>query len=185
MNDARLVGSSVPEVSAHFSIVFWPVASCHVRVFLPFYSALQYWQWPGDVEALVVDLTHRVSVCSVLLPHLISLLLSFFVEIFDFDPKASNSPHFLSPSAAYAAEFRISACVYACPLSSSVISLLHPRYIFDESNSTIDSFTPMKSLPQWDKRIRCAAKQVFPIFSHIIAAGNKKWTMVTACLHRD
>lgn len=90
-NDARLAGTQVPE----------------------------YWQWPGDVEALVVDLTHRV----------------FFVEIFDFDPAAANSPHFLYPSASYPAEFRISA------------------YIFDESNSTIDTFTPLKSLPQWDKRI--------------------------------
>lgn len=90
-NDARLAGSMVPE----------------------------YWQWPGDEEALVVDLTHRV----------------FFVEVFNFDPTAPNSPHFLSPKAEYAAEFRISA------------------YIFDQSNSSMDSFTPLKSLPRWDKRI--------------------------------
>jgi hypothetical protein len=106
---------------------------------------------------------------------------SFFVEIFDFDPTAANSPHFLYPSASYPAEFRISACVHARSVSSSGASRACHRYIFDESNSTIDTFTPLKSLPQWDKRIRsstpslpCAA----PPYN--CSAVCKRWRVLTA-----
>jgi hypothetical protein len=98
-----------------------PSDSCHLRSLrlaassrLFFYILPQYWQWPGDVEALVVDLTHRVCVhASIFSSSPVTFCRSFFVEIFNFDPTAPNSPHFLSPKAEYPAEFRISACVRA------------------------------------------------------------------------
>ena len=122
-NDARLAGSVVPEVRASFhahvhitSFRFMSFALASPRCVQSslFYILPQYWQWPGDVEALVVDLTHRVCVhASIFSSSPVTFCRSFFVEIFNFDPTAPNSPHFLSPKAEYPAEFRISACVRA------------------------------------------------------------------------
>jgi hypothetical protein len=65
------------------------------------------------VEALVVDLTHRVCVLANVPPApFLTLSFSFFVEVSNFDPAASNSPHFLSPRSDNPAEFRLSACVH-------------------------------------------------------------------------
>jgi hypothetical protein len=65
-NDARLVGSVVPEVRASFYVhplhIQPPLAVRRSFLFPLSNTIIQYWQWPGDEEALVVDLTHRVCV---------------------------------------------------------------------------------------------------------------------------
>jgi hypothetical protein len=78
-NDARLAGSVLPEVRtfSFFALCFAPVpptprARSPAGAVFPAastlsYSTPQYWQWPGDVEALVVDLTHRVCVLAAFL----------------------------------------------------------------------------------------------------------------------
>ena len=125
----------------------------------------------------------RVRACCVSLnAALFTLRLSFFVEVFNFDPAAPNSPHFLSPSASYTAEFRISACVCVL-LCHDVVSCFARRYIFDQSITTLDSFTPLQSLPRWDKSVRYSNCHSLcnKVCIHVDAAGSRKWRGRTAC----
>jgi hypothetical protein len=113
---------------------------------------------------------------------LVTLRLSFFVEVFNFDPAAPNLPQFLSPSTSYTAEFRISAC--SCGLlCHDVVSCCARRHIFDQSNTTLDSFTPLQSLPRWDKGVRCSNRysSCHEVCTHVDAAGSRKWRRRTAC----
>jgi len=48
------------------------------------------------------------------------------------------------------------------------------RYIFDQSNATIDSFTPLKALPQWDKRIRSCSPSSFYFFQFFLTLRSRQ-----------
>ena len=141
-NDARLVGSVVPEVSAY------SVSSSRSRqrrrrthmLFAPAEHVTSHFLNLCCFAVLAVARRHRgvsrrpyssrvrASAAPSLPPHL-TLPLRFFVEVFDFDPKAPNSPHFISPSVEYPAEFRISACELARPLSFVVVSHIAQLHI--------------------------------------------------------
>jgi hypothetical protein len=51
------------------------------------------------------------------------------------------------------------------------------RYIFDQTNSSLDTFTPLKSLPRWDKQIRSSGQSIFLLSfrfrSHFLSRQQK------------
>jgi hypothetical protein len=71
-------------------------------------------------------------------------------------------------------------CVLFC---HDVVSCFARRYIFDQSNTTLDSFTPLQSLPRWDKSVRCSNcySSCHAVCTHVDAAGSRKWRGRTAC----
>jgi len=117
-NDARLGGSVVPEVCGLCHDVAYrspfhehsPCRAFYVMSFLIVRSSIG-----SGLEMWKPWLSTSLIACAcwpMFLPApFLTLSFSFFVEVSNFDPAASNSPHFLSPRSDNPAEFRLSACV--------------------------------------------------------------------------